>query len=360
MLVNFIFVFLLLLSYLSSHINPEEIWILPFFGLAYPFLLIINIIFVIYWALKRRILFLYSFAVILLGWNHLTNTFQIRFSQKQPSRPDNAFTFLSYNVRLFNVYNWIDDPAVRSNIYDFLLNEDPDVLCVQEYFINKHDPWNNTRSFRRLHQRYKYIEFSSTNNGNFNFGIATFSKYPIINTGKVNFENSSNISIYSDIVINNDTVRVLNNHLQSVQFTQDNLNFIDSLGLHRNRRNVSGIVDITDKLKDAFNRRSRQTEIIVNKIQESPYPVIITGDFNDTPVSYTYRRLRKQGLKDAFVTSGSGIGNTYVARVPLFRIDYILYSTGLESFYFDSPRIVLSDHYPLKCEFSFVRPDNPD
>jgi endonuclease/exonuclease/phosphatase family metal-dependent hydrolase len=256
-------------------------------------------------------------------------------------------------VRLFNLYNWIDDPSVKNSIYEFLLSEDPDVLCIQEYFYNKEDPYNNTRNFERLHSRYSHIVYSSSNNKDFNFGIAIFSRYPIVNSGKIEFVNSSNISIYSDIVINSDTVRVINNHLQSVQFTQENINFIDSLGMHKNRRNISGGINIAYQLKEAFIRRSRQVDIIVSHIKQSPHPVIITGDFNDTPVSYTYRSLRSQKLTDAFVVSGKGMGNSYVSKLPFFRIDYILHSKQLKSFYFDSPRIELSDHYPLKCEFSF-------
>lgn len=353
MMINVFFIITLFLSYLSAHTSPQDMWILSFFGLAYPFILIVNAGFVIYWLFKRKSLFLYSLITILLGWNHLSNTIQIRFSQKQPANPENTFTFLSYNVRLFNLYNWIDDPSVKDDIYTFLLSEDPDILCIQEYFLNVEDPYNNSRNFHRLHNRYSHIEYSSSNNRNFNFGIATFSKYPIVNKGKIEFVNSSNISIYSDILVNNDTIRVFNNHLQSVQFTQENLNFLDSLGKHNNRRNISGITDIGARLKLAFMRRSRQVEIIVSHIRDSPYPVIITGDFNDTPVSYTYRRLRRQNLNDAFVRSGSGLGNTYIPGRPFFRIDYILHSKKLESFYFDSPRIELSDHYPLKCEFSF-------
>lgn len=358
MLANFIFAILLLLSYLSAHVSPQNIWILSFFGLAYPLLLAVNILFVIYWAIKRKILFIYSLIIIMLGWNHLSNTFQVNLSDKQPANPDNTFTFLSYNVRLFNLYNWIDEPSVKISIYEYLLNEDPDILCIQEYFFNEDDPFSQTRNFRRLHERYNHIEYSSSNKGNFNFGIATFSKYPIINKGAIDFINSSNVSIYSDIVINTDTIRVLNNHLQSIQFTQDNINFIDSLGKHDNRKNITGIMDIAGKLKEAFIRRSRQVEIIAGHIDRSPYPVILTGDFNDTPVSYTYRRLTHQNLKDAFVNSGNGIGNTYVAKLPLFRIDYILHSSGLQSFYYDSPKIELSDHYPLKCEFSFRRTED--
>lgn len=353
MLINACFIILLFLSYLSSHTSPQDMWVLSFFGLAYPFLLFANISFAVYWILKRKSLFLYSFIAILIGWTHLSNTFQIRFSQKQPDNPENTFTFLSYNVRLFNLFQWIDNPSVKDNIYSFLLSEDPDILCIQEYFYNENDPYNNSRNFRRLHDRYTHIAYSSSNNRSSHFGIATFSKYPIVNKGLIEFINSSNISIYSDILINKDTVRVFNNHLQSIQFTRDNLNFLDSLGKHDNRRNISGIRDIGSRLKLAFIRRSRQADIIVRHIQDSPYPVIITGDFNDTPVSYTYRRLRRQKLHDAFVRSGSGIGNTYVTNLPFFRIDYILHSKKLESFYFNSPRIELSDHYPLKCEFSF-------
>ncbi len=360
MLINLFFVILLLLSYLSTRISPQDLWILPFFGLVYPLLLIINIIFIVYWALKRKLVLLYSLIAILLGYNHLSNTFQFRLSQKQPKDPDNTFTFLSYNVRLFNLWKWIDDPSVKNNIYEFLLSEDADILCLQEYLFNTEDPYNNSRNFRRLHARHSHIEYSSSNGKDFNFGLATFSRYPIVNTGKIEFANSSNLSIYTDIAINNDTIRIFNNHLQSVQFTQENLNFLDSLGKHDNRRNIEGIKKVGSQLRHAFIRRSRQVETIVRHIEQSPHPVIITGDFNDTPVSYTYRRLTHQDLDDAFVRSGTGIGSTYITPIPFLRIDYILHSRELESFYFDSPRIILSDHYPLKCEFSFKRADVQD
>ena len=355
LLINLFFVFLLLLSYLSTHTSPQFLWALSFFGLAYPVFLVINLGFLIYWAARRKLLFLYSLIAILSGWNHLSNTIQIRFSGKPPANPVNTFTFLSYNVRLFNLYKWIDDPSVKNSIYEFLLSEDPDVLCIQEYFYSQDDMYNNTRNFRRLHDRYNHIAYSSTNNKDFNFGIATFSKYPIVNTGNIQFVNSSNISIYTDIAINDDTVRVFNNHLQSVQFTQENINFLDSLGKYDNIRKIKGFRDIGSRLRTAFIRRSRQVEIIVRHIEESPHPVIITGDFNDTPVSYTYRRLRRRVLNDAFVSSGRGAGTTYITKIPFLRIDYILYSPELESFYFETPEIVLSDHYPLKCEFSFRR-----
>jgi endonuclease/exonuclease/phosphatase family metal-dependent hydrolase len=353
LLVNIVFVILLLLAYLSARVSPQDLWIMPFFGLLYPVFLVVNAGFAIYWALKRKWLLLYSVIAILSGWNHLADTIQIRFTQNQPSSPRNTFSFLSYNVRLFNLYNWKDDPSVKNSIYEFLLSEDPDVLCIQEYFYNEEDPYNKSRNFQRLHSGYNHIVYSRTNNKDFNFGIAIFSRYPIVNSGKIEFVNSSNISIYCDIAINNDTIRVLNNHLQSVQFTQENINFLDSLGLHKNRRNISGGMEIASRLKGAFIRRSRQVDIIAEHISQSPYPIVITGDFNDTPVSYTYRRLRNQNLNDAFVVSGSGTGNTYLGKLPFFRIDYILHSKELESFYFNSPKIDLSDHYPLKCEFSF-------
>jgi len=147
MLINIIFVLLLVLSYLSAHTSPQDLWVLSFFGLAYPFLLVANISFIIYWALNKKALFLVSLVALLIGYNHLSNTFQVRFSQKQPARPDNTFTFLSYNVRLFNLWRWIDDPLVKDRIFEFLLGEDPDILCIQEYFVNKEDPYNIKNSF---------------------------------------------------------------------------------------------------------------------------------------------------------------------------------------------------------------------
>lgn len=348
--VNFFAVGFLLLSYLSVYINPMDFWGFSFFGLVYPILLLVNIGFVIFWALKRKKFFLISLIAILLGWFHFANTFQIRFSGKEPLNPANSFSFLSYNVRLFNYYKWIKDPGANVQILEFLNNHNTDIICIQEYIFLPDNPVNEHPEYIKLHERYSHIAYSNTKLRRRNFGIATFSRYPIVKSGVLRFKNSNNISIYSDIKINNDTVRIYNNHLQSIEITGTLNHFMDSISYNSNRyRNLKSILG---SIKDAFIKRSLQLQILLEHIDKSPYPVIIAGDFNETPVSYTYRTLRKN-FRDAFVTSGRGMGTTYITSIPYLRIDYILHHKSLGSYNFRKTPIVLSDHYPLKCRFYF-------
>ncbi len=354
--INFVFILLLLLSYISVYVHPHDFWFFALFGLAYPFFLVINIIFAIIWAVKRKKAIIYPLIAIILGWGHLSNSFSFRIYNRAPTEPDNTFSFLSYNVRLFDLYEWIGGEWVRDSIFNFILAEDPDIIAIQEYFYREDDPYNETRSFKRLHDRYSHIAFSRSTGKNFNFGMATFSRYPIVNKGEIRYRNTSNITIYTDIKINSDTIRVYNNHLQSFNFSKEDLDFIDNLAAGKTGRDISGFRSIAARMKQAYEMRSRQVDTLTESISDSPYPVIISGDFNETPVSHTYRRLRRLGLDDAFVESGgNGLGRTYISSIPLFRIDYILHSKDLQSYYFRSPQIELSDHYPLYSNFTFIR-----
>ncbi|HJX71125.1 MAG TPA: endonuclease/exonuclease/phosphatase family protein, partial [Bacteroidales bacterium] len=174
--------------------------------------------------------------------------------------------------------------------------------------------------------------------------------YPIVHKGVIEFTGTKNASIYSDIRINDDTVRIYNCYLQSTQLQKDDYNLFDSIIFSYNTRRLLKIRDISYRLKDAYLKRSRQVESLSRHIRNSPYPCIICGDFNDTPVSYTYHKLKGK-LKDAYLESGTGIGNTYFGNFPSFRIDYILHSKSLNTIEFETKRIELSDHYPIICHF---------
>lgn len=105
---------------------------------------------------------------------------------------------------------------------------------------------------------------------------------------------------------------------------------------------------IISRLNNAYIKRSKQVEIILSKIEQSPYPVLVCGDFNDTPVSYTYRKMTKE-LWDAFVESGNGTGSTYIGMFPFLRIDYILHSKELNAYQFETHSEELSDHHAISC-----------
>ena len=183
------------------------------------------------------------------------------------------------------------------------------------------------------------------------WGIATFSKYPIVNKGKLEFTGSvfNNSCIFTDIKINDDTVRVYNIHLQSINFLKRDYHFMDSVIVKDKNQEIKGSKRILKLLKKAYIKRATQTDMVAEHIKNSPYPVIVCGDFNDPPSSYAYHLLSRN-LKDAFRESGSGFGQTYIGgSVPSFRIDYIFHDPKFKAYEFNTIHKRYSDHRPITC-----------
>jgi endonuclease/exonuclease/phosphatase family metal-dependent hydrolase len=347
--------FALLLSYLSPFIHPKTIAILPFIGLGYPVILIINIIWLFLWSIVRSKWAIYSLLVLLIGGKLHFRTFS--FSMGGDEKQKNELKILSYNVQLFGVYkpNLEKSLATRNSIFAFLRKENPDVICLQEYY-RKDKP---TR-FETLDSLYSIIGTKNHHErsafkkvGKQNFGIAMFSKYPIIEKGDVIFDSQSstdfNYCIYSDIVKNMDTFRIYNVHLQSIRLNETPYDFNKTK--ISDKKNYIAIRSIYRKLRVAYLKRAEQAKKIINHIKTAPYPVIICGDFNDTPMSYTYNQFNK-GLVDAFRNASFGIGTSYVGRIPAGRIDYIFHSPSLFSSNFTIQKEVLSDHRAVSCIIS--------
>jgi endonuclease/exonuclease/phosphatase family metal-dependent hydrolase len=337
------------MSYISTVISPAKIWWLAFFGLAYPYLLLGNLIFFIFWLFKLKKALLISLLAILLGLPQMNNYIPIFGKNKKEQSGESKsreIKVLSYNVRAFNIYEWLNDPNTKKGIFNFVRSEHPDIICMQEFFTNDNANLDPDR-IRQIFQEtpYQHISYTLKTGSKTGYGIATFSKYPIVNRGSIRFENSTNQTIFTDIVFQGDTVRVYNNHLQSVNFRSNNYSFIDSLRLKYDEKQRREFQDISSKLKKAFIKRAHQAILVSEQIKNSPYPVIVCGDFNDTPVSYTYYKMKK-GLFDAFVEAGVGIGSTYFGRLS-FRIDYILYSDDFKAINFEKVETKLSDHYPI-------------
>lgn len=348
---NILFLIALSLSYLSVHVSPEKSWILPFFGLLYPFLILINIFFAVYWALRLRWLFLVSAIFILAGWNHLERLVQFH-SPSTPPADIIAFRVMSYNVKNLSNDN-VDllEPQIRNKILDFLDEEDADVLCLQEFAIVHPDPESFIDSLsERLSMPYHaYIQYFEKPRKRID-AIFTFSKYPILNSGSVKKDDQHHYAIFTDLLIDKDTVRLFNIHLESVRLRHEDYEFISELDLQfEEKENIKeSSIRIFEKLKAAFATRASEVENLSSCIAQSPYPVILCGDFNDTPNSYAYQELTAS-LHDAFMDSGKGFGNTYIGKLPSYRIDFILYDDHFNSFNCSRKLIRLSDHYPVVC-----------
>ena len=353
--VNWLVVAALIISYISVYISPVYIWWPAFFGLAYPVLLIFNLLFITYWLIRRKWLFLISLFAILIGWIHISGFLQLDFANKKQQDTDPTFSLVSYNVRLFDLYNWSNNKETRDKILSFFKEENPEIIGFQEFY------YDQTKRFNTLDTLVKFLDaknihtaFSTTVRGVYHFGIATMSKYPIVKRGEIKFRNTKNLCIYSDIKIGNDTVRVFNSHLESIHLQPENYRYIDSIEILNDSNQFAGARDIMKRIKYAYQKRAGQANIISQHIKKSPYPVIVCGDFNDTPVSYTYRKIRGS-LKDAFIESGTGFGLTYNRGFPALRIDYIFHSEKIISSDFRIEKVNFSDHFPLLCEMKILQ-----
>jgi endonuclease/exonuclease/phosphatase family metal-dependent hydrolase len=345
--INIFFAASLLLSYLSVNINPEDFAFPAFFGLAYPYILLINFIIAVIWAVNLKYEALISVIIIAAGFNHLTNYIKFR---KPANDKQGTFKVLSYNLRLFNYFETPKKSGSEKKMLEYVKTIHPEIICFQELFLTGNALEKDQEIRNTLGGRY----FSHTKllgrKKNQYYGIVTYSRYPIIFRGEIRHPGSSSLSIYSDIVIEKDTFRIFNNHLQSFRLRRMERSLIEELVSTEENQTMDEIKTLSVSLKQGFVRRALQAQVVKNYIDRSPYPVIVAGDFNDTPVSYSYRKIRK-GLNDAFVKSGYGAGFTYRGNYPPNRIDYILYDNKLASTKFDILKVKFSDHYPILASF---------
>lgn len=348
---NYFAIASILLAYASYFISPAVISFPAFLGLAMHLLVVINIGFMFWWILRWRKKFWINFIVLVPFLFSIQKTLSFHFFTE--AAPLNAFKVMSYNVRLFDLYNWSKNKETRNKIFEFIKNEMAEIVCLQEVFVDDGHDFETLDTLQKL-QRAKnlHVEYTTTLRGKHHWGAATLTTYKIVNKGKIEFgTTANNICIFTDVIIKNDTVRIYNMHLQSVLFSKQDYKFIDDIENNREVEEIEGSKNIIKRLNTAFIKRATQAEMVAAHIHACRYKTIVTGDFNDTPFSYTYNRIG-DGLVDAFTSTGNGFGKTYIGFVPALRIDYILCSDKLKPYQFTTHHVELSDHYPISCYFS--------
>lgn len=332
---------LLLLAYLAPFVPPDSFWPLSFFGLAYPYILAFNLFFLALWIVQRSKKLLLPLLAILLGIGHFNNFFQLYAHKKDKG---NGIKILSYNVNYFS-YDLKNRQSNSHKLIEYLKSSGADIICLQEAFLLK----SGDLSPKGIMEAAPNIRFYQLAHSASFGGPVTFSRYPIVNMGEIRFANSFNMVLFSDIKIGgNETIRVYNCHFQSYQIKPENYTIIESPGSGSNRLKIKEVFELSHKLIRAFSTRAIQARKVAEHIRNCPYPVLVCGDFNDTPCSYTYRKVLGD-MKDSFVESGFGISNTYHGILPSFRIDYILHSNQYHSHNYQRDRIPYSDHYPVSC-----------
>ncbi len=348
-LIGFTSALFLFLADLAVYISPGKAWVFAFLGFAFPALWLFNLLLTLFWAVQRRWQLIFPLIALIFTFSDWNNTFQW---SGQPLKDNielqKPLSVMSFNVRMLDYYKWTGEDDVQEKIFELIRKENPDVLCIQEFYTTKKQgPFSENHILARLNQfKYKHIEYRSGKRENRNFGLVTFSKYPIVERNNIKFENTGNFSIQTDIEAHGERIRVFNNHLESIRFTSKHLNFLDSLNYKDDQDRREKLKEITGKMRNAFQHRAYQAEVIGRHISNSPYPAIVCGDFNDTPVSYVYKQMRGN-LKDAFVESGKGFGGTYNGQLPSFRIDFIFHDAKFNSYGFKKIDVNYSDHFPV-------------
>lgn len=354
---NWFFIICLISADFAPYVSPARAWPMAFLGLSQPAFVIINFLFLLYWILRRKRQLYYTLFALLLSMVHFSKQYQVSIGEQDPA-PESAFKLMSWNVKLFDLYNWSGNKETRSKMFDLIKQQDAAILCLQEFYSEDTGAFRNLDTLQSLmNYPYESEAYTITLRKTDHWGVATFSRFPIINEGKIVFNNrSNNICLYSDLVIKGDTIRVYNMHLQSINFGYADIRFVETmLSKEEAEDEIENSKSILRRMKRAYARRAEQANAIALHMQSCPYPMIICGDFNDTPVSYTYRML-SENMNDAFRESGSGFGKTFVNPLPIPRIDYIFHSPALQSWEFNTILTTgMSDHYPICCKIAVAQ-----
>ena len=344
----------ILFSYLAVYVDPNDFWPLAFLGLAYPFCFWSLIAAFVFWfLLKKWKLCLLIIAVLGTGYSSHQKFFATVFKSKDVNKK--GLKVMSYNVHLFEWYNWKENTALKNKIIRFLEKQQPDVICFQEYFEHTDKKVFDTKNQLKetLNMPYRYISETARPTDEQIFGIVTMSKYPIVHQQEIQFEKENgNRAIVTDIVYNNDTIRVYNAHLGSIRFQKEDYKYVgDFQSTNQMRRPSKEGRQIIKRLKSAFLKRNHQIQVLKEDIEKSAYPVIFCGDINDSPLSYAYGQLTTK-LNDSFLEASWGVGSTYLGKFPSFRIDYILHSKEIQANKYYKYDFKVSDHRPIMTQLT--------
>ncbi|WP_299555602.1 endonuclease/exonuclease/phosphatase family protein [Seonamhaeicola sp.] len=325
--INIVVAFALLFSYILPFLPPKTFAVLSVLNLGVSFLIILNILFATYWLIRLKRQFVLSFLVLFIGYLSYGSLY--KFSTSKEVEHSGNFKVMNYNVRLFNLYDWIKEDAVETKIVDFIKTQAPDVLSVQEYHPHK----NIDLSFFK----HKFEKLSGKKT---KYGQAIFSQFPIVNSGSIEFPDTGNNAIFADVVKGNDTIRVYNIHLESLRISAD----VEDLKNEDSER-------LLKRVGSTFKMQQFQTELFLMHKKQCKHNMVICGDFNNTAFSYVYRKI-KGDLQDTFKAAGSGFGRTYDFKFFPVRIDFIFADEAFSVNGFESYTEPYSDHFPIMTTLS--------
>jgi len=342
-----------------KYFDPIKWWFLSLFTLALPYLLFLLLFFIIFWLFASPVWSTISIIVILLSLPAIKNIFPLNFSSgfSLSKQPENI-RVMSWNVEQFGIQHHKDHPEIKREMLDVIDYYDPDIACFQEVVAGERKKSINYFPDIQKTLRFKDYLYSYTLKDDFDsyhhFGIIIFSKLPIVRKQMIvnNPENYNSNYQFIDVLSGRDTIRIFNVHLQSLKFSKENLEYLDKANL-RSTENIEESKSIISKIKKGILKRASQAYFIKDEMNQSPYPIILCGDFNDVPDSYAYATIG-EGLQNAFVKKGFGISRTFSSISPTLRIDNIFADKKFTITQFTRVKKLLSDHFPIIADMKLT------
>ncbi len=341
----------LLAAYAARYVDPRDAWVFSFAGLVFPVLYVVEILLGMWWVARWKKYAWITVAVLLLGAGQARAFYKPdlrkRYAEDKPSRSD--FVVMSYNVLQFKYKHMTDDRHPREAIADLINSNNIDILCIQEFSSDADVP--ETHALLENMKHFRFQSYGESRYGKYFGGLAVYSRYPIVASGAIPVEDDERYySMWADIKLQRDTVRVFNSHLYNTHIDDEDMDYISNLKFVSEEDDKAHIAGIVRKLRNAYIHRAEQADRLAEAVTASPYPTIVCGDFNDTPASYAYRTV-SHGLQDAFVRRGHGLSGTFSGFFNMFRIDFIFMTDGLDITGYYNFRENYSDHLPIAAGF---------
>lgn len=332
----------------AGYASSMDFRLMPFVGLILPGLLLANFALAIYWAIRWRYWVYIPIVALLSNMSYLSSVFQFPLfdAASEPKEKLDTYTPGMLTVATYNVdsFNREESGYSCQQIAAHMRSLKADILCFQEFGIN--EKFDLAKICVTLSEwPYYYIPISPE--GKPLLQLALFSRYPIKEQHLITYPDSKNCSFWCDIEINGRTIRIFNNHLQTTEVTQNKRKLEKELYKDDPRRAEYAVIKLANGLHENFKKRAIQANLVSQLISASPHPVLVCGDFNSLPSSYTYHTMKSGKLQDGFQTAGHGYMYTFRYFKHLLRIDYIFHSPELQTTDYFSPNLEYSDHNPV-------------
>jgi endonuclease/exonuclease/phosphatase family metal-dependent hydrolase len=334
--VPWLILILTLICYSAILVPPKNFWPAGIIVYGIPPLLLINLLLIIYLAILKRVSLIGPLIALLIGMLFLKIT--VHFNIAKEVTLNKKFDILSFNAESFKMDS--HNIGLSSEMIDWILNDSSSIKCIQEYHSHNQSPKLNL-SNKIINNGYDLYLFDSDPNDDVDDGLAIFSRYPIINKGSILLnENSGNNCIYTDLKIEEDTIRIYNVHLYSMGIP---------LNAYKDPDNYeSKLQSLIRKLKRGAINRSNEIDQLIRHTAECPYPFLICGDFNDIPYSHNYLTLRNH-FTNAFEEAGHGFGFSFNHKLFFLRIDHQFIGEGIRPLFYQVDRSMKeSDHFPTR------------